>query len=380
MTRKKILINCITFEDGNLIPLLAKVRRWQELGTEITFFGSNDFKKSLKSSKLSFSYKFEELKNTKKIAGKFQLIFEALRRNFLALSYLRKFKNKYDVVYSISAVLDMILNPFLLKIYDKKIKWVVVFDNTVPLISGGKIISGNKAVRILAWLFYQFSLLFLKSADTIFTIKEPLKEYLIGKGFENSQLMVTGNGVEIDWIKKAKYRKKYASDALFIGRINEAKGIYDMLNVIEIVKKSMPNFQLAIMGKGDFSTEDKFKKNITERGLDKNIKFLGYKSGLEKFEIIKSSKCFLFLSETESLAQAPLEAVCSGLRTLVYNLDAYDMYKNNELTIFKIHDYKSVAQKIVEIFRKNDFDNKKGKLLLNKFSWDRISGIEFGAF
>jgi len=34
----------------------------------------------------------------------------------------------------------------------------------------------------------------------------------------------------------------------------------------------------------------------------------------------------------------------------------------------------------VEIFRKNDFDNKKGKLLLNKFSWDRISGIEFGAF
>ena len=110
------------------------------------------------------------------------------------------------------------------------------------------------------------------------------------------------------------------------------------------------------------------------------MKFLGYKTGLEKFNIFKSSKCFLFLSESESFGIALLEAVCCGLPAFVYNLSPYKhIYKNNEVIISKKHDYKSVAEKVIQLFENKNFENKKGKLLVNKYSWDKIAKIELSS-
>lgn len=377
---KKILINGVTLEGGNLVPLLLKIKNWQNAGCHITFLGSIGLKKQIQLLKMINDYDFILIKNYKNTKNKFHFILEALKKNFLLLFYIKNLKNKFDVIYSISSVLDLIIMPFTLKIIDRKIIWATVFDNTVPLVSNGKIIAGNKIVRILAWIFYKFSLILLKKADCVFVVKPELKKYMLKNGFLDKQLIITGNGVEIDLIKNARVDNRYNIDALFIGRINEAKGIYDMLNVLSIVRKKYHNFQLAIMGKGDDDTENRFKKKIDEMELANNIQFLGYKTGQEKFDIIKSSKIFLFLSETESLPQAPLEAVCSGLKTLVYNLDAYKMYKNNEIIVFEKNDYVSVANKIIKIFKNEDFKNNAGKLLIDKYNWNIISAIELKSF
>jgi glycosyltransferase involved in cell wall biosynthesis len=377
---KKILINGITLEGGNLTPLLLKTAFWQNLNNKITFFGTSELKEQIDALALIKNYKFLYLKNRRKSKTRTGFIIEALKKNLQSIFYLEKIKNKYDIIYTVSSVLDSILLPFFLKKIDKKIKWATVFDNTVPLIANGKIISGNKIIRVLAWFFYKISLFFLKKADVLFVVKTELQDYLLKSGFKQKQLVITGNGVQSNLIKSAKKIEQYQIDALFIGRINEAKGIFDMLEVINRVKEKYTNFQLAIMGKGDEKTEKIFKQKIKKFNLENNVQFLGYKTGQEKFDIIKSSKIFLFLSETESVPQAPLEAVCSGLKTLVYDLDAYNMYKNNEVIIFKKNDCNSVAEKIIEIFEKKDFENENGKLLLDVYSWDTISEKEYLAF
>jgi len=374
---KRILINGITLEGANIVPLLLKVREWQSTGSEVTFLGSADLEQQILSIGIITGYRFINLNNCKKWKNKIRFILEAFKRNLLAVFLLKDLIGKFDVVYTISPVLDLILLPYLLKKTDKHLKWVTVFDNSVPLIVDNRFVAGNKVIRLLSWIFYKISLFLLRSADYIFVIKPELQAYMLKNGFSGSRLVITGNGVEKNFIINAQVRKDYNIDALFIGRINEAKGIFDLLKVLIRVKEKYPNFQLAIMGRGDEIIETKFKRNIKDFGLEKNVQFLGYKIGQEKFDIIRSSKIFLFLSETESVPIAPLEAVCSGLKTIVYDLDAYNMYHNEEVIIFKKNDYVSVADRVLEIFDNKDFDNEKGKLLLDNYSWDKIAKIEY---
>jgi glycosyltransferase involved in cell wall biosynthesis len=374
----KILVNGITLEEGNIVPLLLKIKKWQKDGHKIFIVGNQTLKERIKKMRiLQKTPSFLNLKKTKKIKDKFFLIFEGLRRNLELFKSAKKYED-FDVVYSISSVLDLVIFPFFLKVKNKKIKWGTVFDNIVPLTD-----PGNKLVRFLAWLFFQISLLLLRKADCIFVISEELKNYLIKKGFDKNKIVLTGNAVEVDLIKKAKPSSRYKIDALFVGRINETKGIYDILDVLEIVKEKYPNFQLAIMGRGDINTERKYKEEIKKRRLEKNVKFLGFKTGLEKFNIIKSSKVFLFLSKSksESFGIALLEAVCCGLKAFAYDLPAYrNIYKNNEVLIFKKNDFRSAAKAILETFDKQDFGNPAGVKLLNKYSWDKIAEIELNSF
>jgi glycosyltransferase involved in cell wall biosynthesis len=267
--------------------------------------------------------------------------------------------------------------PFFLKKYNQKIIWTTVFDNIVPISD-----PGNKVTRFSSWIFFQISLFFIKKADLIFTISDDLKEYLINHGFNKNKIVVTGNGIEVDLIKKSKKDPKYNFDALFIGRINETKGIFDMLTILREVKKTYPNFTLAIMGDGDIVTKNIFLDKIEKLKLKKNIKFLGYISGIEKFNIIKSSKCFWFLSvsKSESFGIALMEAVSCGLYGFVYNLPVFKkIYQNNEVVFSPIHDTKSVTNQVLKLFKSKEFVNQNGKKLLGKYSWREIMTIENNA-
>lgn len=373
---KKILVSGITLEDANVTPLLLKARKWQELGSEVTFFGAHSLKEKIDGLNIIDRYKFIELKGAKKSKSKIGFIFESIKRNILGLFYIAEFKKKYDVVYSISSVLDIIIFPYCLSMLDRGIRWCVVFDNTVPLFQGG-----NKIIRFLAWIFFNISLFFLRKASAIFAISDELKDFLLKMGFKNNNIIITGNAIEVDMIKKAQKKEDYNIDILFVGRVDAAKGIYDMLKVLDILKKEYSNIQLAIMGSGNELDENKFKMRIVELGLEENINFLGFKTGVEKFNIIKSSKSFLFLSSNESFGVALLEAVCCGVSAFAYDLPVYKkIYKKEEIYVSEKGDFESTAMKMIEFFKNNDFENRMGKLLVNHYTWDKIAQIEFNTF
>lgn len=373
---RKILINAITLDNANIVPLLLKVKCWQKEGADVTFLGNRVFKDNMERVSIVSGYDFIEFKSTKIIKSKFQFIFESLKRNILAIFYIKKVKGSFDIIYSLSSVLDLIIFPHLLKKFDKKIKWAAVLDNTVPFSE-----TGNKLIKFLSWLFFRISLVLLKKTDRIFVISEDLKSFLLKKNFSKNKICLTGIGIETDLIEKSTKNPNFESDSLFIGRLEEAKGIYDMLEVLKIIKKSFPDFLLSIMGRGDEKMEIKFKKTIREFELEENVKFLGYRIGQEKFDIIKSARSFLFLSHRESFGISLLEAVSSGKPAFAYNLDPFKkIYQNNEVYMFDKHDYLSVAKKVIDIFDNNEFENKNGPLLLGKYSWQNIAGIESNSF
>lgn len=376
--QKRILINGVTLDDANLTPLLLKVKFWQSQGFSVDFFCNQYTKRRIEQSGILSEFGFIELKSTHKVTGKIGFIAEVLFRNCVALFYLNKTKNKYDVIYTISSVLDLIIFPYILKIFDKKIVWATVFDNTVPLLQGGR----SRAIRLLVWIFFNSSLFFLRRADAIFPISEELSNFLLAKNFRDDFIVVTGNAIEVDLVKKASKKDEYKTDILFVGRINTAKGIYDMLEVLAILKRKFHNIQLSIMGSGDKSTENDFKEKIKKLGLMNNVRFLGFKNGLEKFNIIKSSKSFLFLSSNESFGVALLEAVCCGVPVFAYDLPIYrKIYKKNEIDLSEKGNFDLVAKKMIRFFSEKNFNNSDAReLLFESYTWDAIAKKELCKF
>lgn len=374
MNKKRILFNLNTFPlVGNTVPLVERIDYWQKAGYSVTVFASSELIKNIKDSKMLSLFQSIELESHSESTNKIKFMLECLRRNLVSLKYLKKIERmQFSVVYTISSVLDLAVIPFILKYRKNKLLWLTVFDNTVPFTG-----AGNKIVRFLNWFFFMIGVRLIRKADRIFAPSSNVQTYLKEKRFRSDQIVPTGNGVEVDMIKKAKQINNINIDALFIGRINEAKGIYELLEVLNLVKKKFPKFQLAILGDGEAQTVQKFHEKIDDLYLSTNIKFLGYKSGQEKYDIIKSSKSFWFFSESEGFPLSLMEAVSSGLKCFVYYLPAYDYYKNNELMIFDQKDHTTVARAVIKLFNKKDFYNKVGAALLKQFSWERIAKIEF---
>jgi len=258
----KMIINVPTLNrEGFFISWLYKWREYQRDGNSLDICWDG---KTHTLLPITDPYTYNQSEFLKKLppapSSKLSFMFYGLRENLKLIARIKKVaKNNYNVVISPSAVLDLVICAYILKLMKPNIVWAVTFDNVVPISD-----SGNKIIRLLAWLFFKISERLIRKADIVFTISDSLVKYLYRRNFSKKQVVRVTNGIENELIKKAKKSRKYNIDALFVGRINETKGIYDMLEVLEIVRRKYPHFQLAIMGRGDVATETKHPKRKKE--------------------------------------------------------------------------------------------------------------------
>ncbi len=78
--------------------------------------------------------------------------------------------------------------------------------------------------------------------------------------------------------------------ALFMGRLSPEKGCWTLIRAFE----RLPHVQLKIVGTGP--VEDSLREYIRNNGIH-NIELLGFKSGDEKWQILRNSTCLIVPSE-----------------------------------------------------------------------------------
>lgn len=350
---KKILINALTMEGANLTPMILKAQQWRSLGCAVAFIGSEGVRSRVENISGKGVYDFIVLFPDVRYRSFLHYMYEGFKRNIRMICSVQSICGKFDVMYTVSSVLDLVMFPWVLKLFDKKIKWCTVFDNTVPFHQ-----SGNIFKRSLAWIFFKISLVLLKKADSVFAISNELRGFLMKHGFDPNKVIITGNGIEKDLIDASSADKLFNIDILYVGRINESKGIYDILNVLRLLKGEKQDVRLAMMGAGDRQAEVDFQKRVMDFDLGNNIQMLGFKSGIEKFSIMKSSKCFISLSPNESYGVALCEAVACGIKSFVYDLSVYhEIYKEGEVQMFRVGDVAAVASAIAVFLR--DFSSQR---------------------
>lgn len=214
--------------------------------------------------------------------------------------------------------------------------------------------------------------LFLKFASLITTVS--IKDHEIVKNILKSSshnIIYIPNGININ--QKKFEKKNYLSFAA--GRIIPNKGAHLLLEAVKINQ-----IEEKILLIGDLGQMSEYGKNITLIASQlKNVELIPLiKNKDELFEIIGSSKIFIYPSLIESMSMMMLEVVSLGTPMICSRIkENMDIFSDNEVLYFEPGNSDDLANKIVWAINNLDqmliMAERAHAKLISNYLWDDIA-------
>lgn len=175
-----------------------------------------------------------------------------------------------------------------------------------------------------AQMVERFVVAFYKSLDAVLVPSQLTARDLLAKGLEATRLHRIPRGIPLDDFAAAapdpelRLRLGIDPDAfliLYVGRISREKNLDAALAGFERALPTLPRAHLLLVGDGPA------RETFTARRL-RNVHFLGELRGAALASIYASSDVFLFPSETDTFANAVVEAIAAGLPVITPSASA----------------------------------------------------------
>jgi glycosyltransferase involved in cell wall biosynthesis len=163
---------------------------------------------------------------------------------------------------------------------------------------------------------------------------------------------------------------------LAIGRLLKRKGYYDIIDAVEILKKtSSTPFIVQIAGDG-------VDKNIIQayaqkKGVNSQIYFLGNRNDVAK--LLNQSQCFIFASHYEGQGGALIEAMASEIPIIASDIEVFkeQIENNKSAKLFKVENATDLADKmkwVMENYKEALKLGEKARISAEKkFNIDKIA-------
>lgn len=289
-----------------------------------------------------------------------------IAKHFKEIKYIDGFYKKYfseneiekeDYFYSASDFAPDILPVYWLR---KKynFQWIASLYLFIPNPLENLVKKyGFPFLKYIIYFFYQRFLFkrVLESMDLCLITNDLDKRYF-PKNKQEKILAVYG-GVNVDEIEKAeKGEQKF--DAVFCSRLHPQKGISSLLDIWAMVIKKLPEARLAIIGNGEETYEKFLKEKATRLKMKKNISWLGYVNGVDKFKIYNQSKVFLHATVYDNNGMVATEALCSGLSVVMYDLKNFRELYTEGCIKAKEGSKKEFSDDIIRLLTDSDFYSK----------------------
>lgn len=147
----------------------------------------------------------------------------------------------------------------------------------------------------------------LSHCDTIIALSESWKRFFKDElGIKN---------VEVVWnpiapVDDPRNEQNDCVELLFLGRIGEGKGIFDLINTISAHKEELSGrIHLSIGGDGEVG---RLTHTIVENNLEGIVDYIGWTSGKEKDALLRKSNVVVLPSYNEGVPISLLEAMAYG--------------------------------------------------------------------
>lgn len=185
------------------------------------------------------------------------------------------------------------------------------------------------------------------------------------------------NGVDLEKFNRKKEGKINKTIFLFVGRLEEQKGLNYLTDAVKILSKKNKNFGILIIGEG--SEKVNLQKQISKLKIGKCIKFLGKKNYKKTLKYYFSSDIFILPSIWEGFPLTVLEAWAAKLPAIITNVGGISKVCTNKenALITPPKNPKKIAEAMLTLMKDKKLRQKLGengrRLVEEKYTWEKIA-------
>jgi glycosyltransferase involved in cell wall biosynthesis len=218
-------------------------------------------------------------------------------------------------------------------------------------LAGSKVFFFRHMSRMREWAVRKFVFPFV---DKFLAVSEHVRQNLIREGVPPQKVEVVYNIIEEDRFKATQKPKNGRLKVLFVGKLDEGKGVFDLAKAcLGLLKKGYP-IECIFVGNG--RAEADLKAMV--QGYQENFLFVGYTPEVEKY-YAQAHVCVIPSKGEEAFPRVALEALISGCALVVS-----DSGGQKEAVIEGFNGY---------IFERGNPEALKEKLSLALENWETFS-------
>ena len=146
-------------------------------------------------------------------------------------------------------------------------------------------------------------------ADKLICIAQDMRHYLLMLYPRLKNVTVIENGYELSQIDRKEMEASSFPRLVVMGRLTKQKGLSRLIKALKMVRQSIPDAKLTIVGKGELEAELKALADRLE--LRNAVAFQGYLSN--PIPVLQASDIYTMTSYSEGFPNALIEALNCGL-------------------------------------------------------------------
>lgn len=222
-------------------------------------------------------------------------------------------------------------------------------------------------VFIRGWSFHSkqvgslwFRLIFnatYKNVDALFLLNSDVERSIVGLGYPSHKIyrmttVVDDSGFSEKAVGLAVTKRIVEEGVLkllFLSRIEEKKGIYELLEAVKILNSDFYKVKLTLAGSG--TIERDIDQYIFDHCLSDSVERVGFVKGEEKEKLLLDSHVFCLPSYTEGMPNSVLEAMCYGMGLVTTDVGALkDIVKEENGFLVPVKNSNALAKAISNYF------------------------------
>ncbi len=172
--------------------------------------------------------------------------------------------------------------------------------------------------------------------------------------------------------------RQRTTDIVFASGISRAKGIFDLIEALVIIKKQLPGIKLRILGKNAEPDYSELLVKISSMELTDNVEMAGFLPDHADFiNAMSTSRVFVLPSYFDTGSRTLAEAMALGLPSVIYNIDgASEMIKDGVTGLLvEPGDIDSLATSIIALLSDEEKMSQVGSHA-KKFAFDNYYAPE----